>query len=93
MFSVTSRIVALPGQREALARVLVEGSANIPGCLSSVTANDPGDDDAFWIKELWESEASYRSALMLPQIKRATNAAMRLMAAVAAPETRMFVRA
>jgi quinol monooxygenase YgiN len=82
MFSLTSRIVALPGQRDALAEILLEGSRNMPGCLRYVIAKDPRDESAVWINEVWESETTQRSALSLPQMKDATTAAMRMIAGV-----------
>jgi len=80
--SLTSRIVALPAQRDALAKVSLDGSRNTPGCLSYVIAKDPRDESAMWINEVWESEASHRSALSLPQMKRSTTDAMRTIAGV-----------
>ena len=82
MFSLTSRIVALPGMRDALAETLLKGCMDLPGCLSYVIAKDPGDTNAFWINEVWESEANHRAALSLPQVKHATSGAMPMIAAV-----------
>jgi quinol monooxygenase YgiN len=56
MFSLTTRIVALPGQRDALAEILLKGSRNLPGCLTYVVANDPCDESSVWINEVWESD-------------------------------------
>ena len=82
IFSLTTRIVALPGQRDALAQILLRGSRNLPGCLDYSIANDPQDESAVWINELWQSEARYQSALSLPQVKQATNAALSIIAGV-----------
>ncbi len=58
MYGVISRIQATPGQRDALASILVEGSAGMPGCLSYVVARDLGDPDSLWVTEVWDSQAS-----------------------------------
>jgi len=82
MFSLTTRIVALPGQRDALAQILLKGSRNVPGCLSYVVANDPCDESSVWIDEVWESDTSRRSALALAQVKEATRDALPMIAGV-----------
>jgi quinol monooxygenase YgiN len=82
MFSLASRIVALPGRRDALAKVLLEGSRDVPGCLSYVIAQDRRDERVLYINEVWESEASHRCALSLPHVKSSTSAAMRMIAGV-----------
>jgi quinol monooxygenase YgiN len=82
MFSLTSRIVALPGMRDALTETLLEGCMDLPGCCRYVIANDPHDANAFWVNEIWESEAIHRAALSLPHVKRATRGAMPMIAAV-----------
>jgi quinol monooxygenase YgiN len=82
MFSLTSRIVALPGMRDALAETLLKGCMDLLGCLSYVVVNDPNDANAFWINEVWETEAIQRAALSLPRVKHATSGAMLMIAAV-----------
>src|SRR5262245_18725055 len=82
MFSLTTRIVALPGQRDTVAEILLKGSSNMPGCLSYVIAKDPRDESSVWINEVWQSEASHQSALSLPQVKQATSAALPMIAGI-----------
>jgi len=82
IFSLTTRIVALPGQRHALAEILLKGSKNVPGCLSYVIASDPRDENSAWINEVWQSEASHRFALSLRLVKEATRAALPMIAGV-----------
>ena len=45
MFGLIGRIKAHPGQRGELADVLVQADGSMPGCLSYVVAEDPGDAD------------------------------------------------
>ncbi len=92
MFSLTSRIVALPGMRDALAETLLKGCRDLPGCLSYAIAKDPGDSNAFWINEVWESAATHRASLSLPQVKRATSGAMPMIAAVGDGRTAVLQR-
>src|SRR5262247_2879725 len=65
MFSLITRIVALPGKRDALADILLKGSRNVPGCLKYIIAKDPRDESSIWINEVWQSEASHQSALSM----------------------------
>jgi len=46
-------------------------SIEMPGCLSYVVAKDPQHDDALWITEVWDSEASQRASLALPAVRAA----------------------
>ena len=49
-----------PWPRDALAEILLDGAAGMPGCLSYVIATDPTDGDAIWITEVWESQRCIR---------------------------------
>jgi quinol monooxygenase YgiN len=62
---------AVPGQRDALAAILMEGTKAMPGCLSYVIATDPADDNALWITEVWDSQASHKASLTLPAVQEA----------------------
>ena len=71
MYGLIGRMRAVPGQRDALIRSLVEGVAGMPGCLSYVVAQDPTDADALWVTEVWDSQDSHRASLALPSVKDA----------------------
>ncbi len=71
MYGLIGKMRALPGQRDALIAILVEGVSGMPGCLSYVVAQDPADPDAIWVTEVWDSEASHKASLTLPAIKDA----------------------
>jgi quinol monooxygenase YgiN len=71
MYGLIGKMVAVPGQREALISILLDGVSDMPGCLSYVVAKDPSDANAIWITEVWDSEQSHRASLSLPSVKRA----------------------
>jgi quinol monooxygenase YgiN len=71
MFGLIGKMMAAPGQRDALIAILLEGTADMPGCLSYVIARDPGDTNALWITEVWDNEASHRASLSLPAVQQA----------------------
>ena len=71
MYGLIGKLKAIPGQRDALAGILLDGAAGMPGCLSYVVATDPTDDDAIWITEVWESQALHQASLALPAVQQA----------------------
>ncbi len=71
MFGLIGKMNSVPGQRDALITILLEGTGNMPGCLSYVIAKDPGDADAIWITEVWDAQASHRASLTLPTVQQA----------------------
>jgi quinol monooxygenase YgiN len=71
MFGLIGKMKAQPGQRAALAAILLEGISGMPGCLSYIVAEDSGDADALWITEVWDSKESHAASLSLPAVKDA----------------------
>jgi quinol monooxygenase YgiN len=71
MYGLIGKMTAASGQRDALAAILLEGTAAMPGCLSYVIATDPADADALWITEVWDDAASHKASLQLPQVQAA----------------------
>ena len=71
MYGLIGRMKAVPGQRDALAAILLEGTDAMPGCLSYIVARDPADADALWITEVWDSADSHRASLQLPAVQAA----------------------
>jgi quinol monooxygenase YgiN len=71
MYGLISKIKAQPGQRDALAAILLDGTVAMPGCLSYVVAIDPKDPDALWVTEVWDNQASHKASLALPSVKQA----------------------
>ena len=71
MYGMIGKMTAKAGQRDALAAILLEGTAAMPGCLSYVVATDPGDADVLWITEVWESKDAHAGSLALPAVRAA----------------------
>ena len=71
MYGLIGKMKAQPGQREALAAILLEATRGMPGCLSYVVANDAADADALWITEVWDSRDSHKASLSLPAVQQA----------------------
>ena len=71
MYGLIGKISTVPGQRDALAAILLDGTDAMPGCLSYIVARDPADGDALWITEVWDSPASHKASLTLPAVQAA----------------------
>ena len=71
MYGLIGKMLATPGQRDALIEILLDGVSGMPGCLSYVVAIDPNDPNGVWITEVWDSQASHSASLGLPSVKAA----------------------
>ncbi|MFC4312192.1 putative quinol monooxygenase [Steroidobacter flavus] len=71
MFGLIGKMIATPGQREALIAILLDGIEGMPGCLSYVVARDVKDEHAIWITEVWDSKESHSASLKLPSVQAA----------------------
>lgn len=71
MYGLIGKMVALPGKRDELAGILLDGVESMPGCLSYVIATDPADANALWITEVWDAKASHEASLSLPAVRAA----------------------
>ncbi|WP_334163164.1 putative quinol monooxygenase [Phenylobacterium sp.] len=80
MYGLIGRMLAQPGQRDALAVILMDGAGAMPGCLSYVVARDPTNADAIWITEVWDSAASHQASLKLPAVQAAISKARPIIA-------------
>ena len=80
MYGLIGKMRATPGQRDALLAILLEGTEDMPGCLSYVIAQDPADANAIWITEVWTDAASHTASLALPSVQQAIAKARLLIA-------------
>jgi quinol monooxygenase YgiN len=71
MYGLIARFTAVAGQRESLAHILIEGTSQMPGCLSYVVASDSADPSSLWVTEIWDSQASHKASLQLPAVQAA----------------------
>jgi quinol monooxygenase YgiN len=81
MYGLIGKMKAVPGQRDALISILLDGVSGMPGCLSYIVAQDPTDADAIWVTEVWDSQASHKASLSLPSVKEAITRGKPLIAA------------
>lgn len=71
MYGLIGKMRSVSGAREQLAAILLEGTQEMPGCLSYVVAVDPADPDGLWITEVWETKERHEASLALPSVQQA----------------------
>jgi len=71
MYGLIGKMTAAPGKRDELARILIEGTKQMPGCLSYIIAHDPEDENGLWITEVWDTRESHQASLSLPRVQQA----------------------
>lgn len=71
MFGLISRIDCVAGERDALIKILIDGTSAMPGCLSYVVAKDAAEPDAIWVTEIWQSREHHRASLSLRSVREA----------------------
>ena len=80
MYGLIGKMLAAPGQRDALIAILLGSITEMPGCLSYVVAKDVKDENAIWISEVWNDKDSHAASLTLPEVKAAIAKARPLIA-------------
>lgn len=82
LYGLIGKMKAVPGQRDALIAIMLEGATDMPGCLSYIVARDAEDADAIWVTEVWDSQASHDASLKLPSVQVAIGKARDLVAGI-----------
>ncbi|MBT8077506.1 MAG: antibiotic biosynthesis monooxygenase [Gammaproteobacteria bacterium] len=71
MFGIIGKMIANEEKRDELIAILLEGTKDMPGCLSYVIARDSADDNALWITEVWDNQESHQASLSLEPVQQA----------------------
>lgn len=71
MYGLIGKITAKAGRRDELIKYLLEGTADMPGCLSYIISKDSKDEHSIWVTEVWDSKESHKASLSLPSVKEA----------------------
>jgi quinol monooxygenase YgiN len=82
MYGLIGKMVAHAGKRDELGKILIDGIAGMPGCLSYIVANDPSDANLIWITEAWQSKDAHAASLSLPSVREAIAKGRPLIAAM-----------
>jgi quinol monooxygenase YgiN len=71
MYGIIGKMELAAGKREVVVKALLDGIGSMPGCLSYIVAEDPADENALWITEVWDSRDSHQASLSLAAVQRA----------------------
>ncbi len=71
MYGLIGRIDAVPGTRDELIDILLEGTSGMPGCLLYVVSRDLEEPDALWVTEVWARKEDHEASLALPSVREA----------------------
>ena len=69
MHGLIGKMLAHPGKRDELLSLLLAEVSEMPGCSSYIIATDPANEDAIWITEVWDSEASHKASLSIQAVR------------------------
>jgi quinol monooxygenase YgiN len=70
-FAMYGKVVAKPGQRDALVEILLEAArllTPLAGCQLYIVNVVPAEPDAIWVTELWDSEADHDASLKIDSV-------------------------
>ncbi len=71
MYGLIGKLIAEEGKRDELIAILLNGTKGMMGCLSYVVSKDSENDNALWITEVWDSQASHKASLSLASVQQA----------------------
>jgi quinol monooxygenase YgiN len=80
MYGLIGKILASDGERDELISILLDGTDDMPGCLSYVVAKDATDKNAIWVTEVWDSKESHANSLKLASVQAAITKARPMIA-------------
>lgn len=82
MYGLQGKIIAKPGQRDALIALLLEASSGepMPGCRVYVVSEVLSEPDAVAITEVWDDKAAHDASLKIERVRAAIAGARPLIA-------------
>lgn len=71
-FGFYGKIITHPGQRDALAAILLKAAAamqHVPGCELYIVNASATESDTLWVTEVWSSRADHAASLTSEEAK------------------------
>ncbi len=71
-YGLFGKFIAQPGQRDALAAVLLEAAAllqDAPGCDQYIVSVSESEQDAVWVSEVWSSREEHAASLAREDVR------------------------
>ena len=79
MYAMVGKLMAQPGQREALAQILQQAAqvvGTMAGCHLYLVHADAGDEVTLWIYEAWDDKAAHDASLQDGRVRALIGQAM-----------------
>ena len=82
MYGLQAKLLAKPGQRDALIALLMESASGppMPGCRLYLVSEVPSEPDAIAITEVWDDKAAHDASLQLERVRSVIGRARPLIA-------------
>ena len=80
MYGLIGKMLIVDGKRDDVIRIMLEEIGEMPGCLSYIIAEDPTDENAIWITEVWDNQHSHAASLKLASVQATITKARPLIA-------------
>ena len=71
MYGIIGKMIAYDDKRDELIAIMLDGTRDMPGCLSYVIAKDLSEENALGITEVWEDKESHAASLSLDSVQKA----------------------
>lgn len=71
MYGRIGKLIAVPGKRDELARLILDATRDLPGCLAYHVANDVNEPTAMWITEVWVDREAHAASLANERVREA----------------------
>ena len=71
-FGLHGKLMAHPGQRDALAAILIDAArvvSSLPGCEIYFVSIDEKDPNAIYVTEVWKAEGDHKASLQMPGVR------------------------
>jgi quinol monooxygenase YgiN len=71
-YGLFGKFIAQPGQRDALAALLLEAAAllrDAPGCEQYIVSVSESEPDAVWVSEVWSSREEHAASLTREDVR------------------------
>lgn len=75
VYGLIGQMKVADGKRSAVISALLQGTADMPGNIAYLIAEDLEDANSIWITEVWHTKTDHANSLQLPQVQAAIAAA------------------
>ena len=71
MYGIIGKIVTVEEKRDELISILIDGTKDMPGCISYIISKDTENPNGIWITEAWKNKESHQDSMTLASVQEA----------------------